>query len=66
LTYFNHTVSKIYIFKYLSNIQCDQIGRNCAIKATFLLNQFLPKQATSTHNLFEGFKRSLMWMFRAF
>ncbi len=36
------------------NIQCDQMGRNFAIWATlgyFLLNQFLPKQAVSTHGL---------------
>jgi hypothetical protein len=34
--------------------QCDQIGQNLAIWATlgyFLLNQFSPKQAVSTHDL---------------
>ncbi len=31
----------------------------------FSLIQFLPKQAESTHSLFEGFKSSLMWMFWA-
>jgi hypothetical protein len=29
-------------------------------------NRFSPKQAVSTHGLFEGFKSSLMWMFWAF
>jgi hypothetical protein len=32
----------------------------------FLLNQFSPKQAVSTHGLFEGFNSGLMWMFLAF
>ncbi len=32
----------------------------------FLLSQFSPKQAVSTHGLFEGFKSGLMWMFLAF
>ncbi len=32
----------------------------------FLLNQFSPKQAVSTHGLFEGFNGGLMWMFLAF
>ncbi len=32
----------------------------------FLLNQFSPKQAASTHDLFEGFKSNLMLMFWAF
>ncbi len=31
-----------------------------------LLNQFSPKQAASTHDLFEDFKSSLMLMFWAF
>ncbi len=40
--------------------QCDQIGRNFAVEATFLLSQFSPKQAVSTHGLSQGFKSILM------
>jgi hypothetical protein len=45
------------------SFQCDQIGQNFAIYATFSLNQFSPKQAASTHDLFEDFKNSSMWVF---
>jgi hypothetical protein len=46
--------------------QCDQIGRNFCHLGYFLLNQFSPNQAVSTHSLlqeFEGIKSGLMWMF---
>jgi len=49
--------------KILADNQCDQIG--CYL-GYFLLNQYLPKQAVSTHVWFGGFKSSLVWMFRAF
>ena len=47
-------------------MQCDQIGRNFAILATFYATNLHPKQAVSTRGLLLGFKSSLMWMFWAF
>jgi hypothetical protein len=44
-----------YGFLALTQEQCDQKFRHLGY---FLLNQFSPKQAVSTHGLLKGFKSS--------